>query len=228
MNEAENLRLVLAELPDAIDELILVDGHSTDATTLVAQEAYPAVRIVAQRGRGKGDALAAGFAACRGDIIVALDADGSTDPGEILSFVAALRAGADFAKGSRFLEGGGSDDLTPLRSAGNRLLCGLVNVLFGVRYSDLCYGYNAFWADCLATIDVDCDGFEVETLMSVRAAKARLRIVEVPSHERRRIHGDSNLRTFRDGWRVLKTIVRERYRRAQEPAREHARLAPQA
>jgi glycosyltransferase involved in cell wall biosynthesis len=174
----------------------------------------PAARIVLQEGRGKGDALACGFTAARGDIIVMLDADGSTDPAEIPAFVGALRAGADFAKGSRFASGGGSMDITPLRKLGNRVLNGVVNVLFATDYTDLCYGFNAFWRSVLPLIDVDCGGFEVETLMNIRAARAGLRVVEVPSVEQERIHGVSKLRPGRDGLRVLRTIARERLRRA--------------
>jgi hypothetical protein len=124
--------------------------------------------------------------------------------------VDALIAGADFAKGSRFLDGGGSSDLTRLRRAGNRLLCGLVNVVYRTRYSDLCYGYNAGWAASLRTLELDCAGFEVETVLSIRSAKSRLRVTEVASFESPRLFGQSNLRTFRDGWRVLRAIVRER------------------
>ena len=138
-----------------------MDGHSTDGTADVARALYPDVRIVTQTRRGKGNALACGFEASTGDIIVMLDADGSANPGEIARFVDALRSGADFAKGSRFLPGGGSADITYLRRAGNWFFSALVNTLFGTRYSDLCYGYNAFWAYCLPQIDVDCDGFEV-------------------------------------------------------------------
>jgi len=140
---------------------------------------------------------------------VMMDADGSTDGAEIQRFVAALREGADYAKGSRFMPGGGSEDITFLRSAGNRLLCWLVNRLYKTSYTDLCYGYNAFWRSSLPAIMPDCRGFEVETLLNVRAAKAGLHVVEVPSVERPRIHGESNLRPLRDGWRVLRTILRE-------------------
>ena len=143
-----------------------------------------------------------------------LDADGSTDPKEIPRFVEALLQGNDFAKGSRFLKGGGSHDITPLRSLGNYGLGLLVNVFFRVRYSDLCYGYNAFWRYCLDCIDIDCDGFEIETLINIRICKAQLKVVEIPSFERPRMFGQSNLRTFRDGWRVLKIIVKERVRTA--------------
>jgi hypothetical protein len=156
-----------------------------------------------------------------------LDADGSADPAEIPAFVEALMDGADFAKGTRFREGGGSSDITPLRRTGNRALNGVVNILFGTSYSDLCYGYNAFWRHCLGAMSIDCTGFEVETLINIRIARAGLEIREVPSFERDRIHGESNLRTFRDGGRVLRTILRERVRRTphsidQELARREA------
>jgi glycosyltransferase involved in cell wall biosynthesis len=173
-------------------------------------EAMPDIRVVPQPGTGKGDALAAGLAACSGDVVVMLDADGSADGAEIPRFVDALLAGADLAKGSRFMDGGGSTDLTPLRRTGNRVLCGLVNLVYRTRFSDLCYGYNAGWAAPLRRLDLDCSGFEVETVMSIRSAKFGLRITEVPSFETARLFGESHLRTFRDGWRVLRAIVRER------------------
>jgi hypothetical protein len=134
-------------------------------------------------------------------------------------------AGADFAKGSRFTAGGGSDDITLLRKTGNFGLNGVANALFGTSYTDLCYGYNAFWADVLPLLElppVDAsapaegmlwgDGFEIETVLNCRIAAARLRITEVPSMERLRMYGATNLRTFVDGARVLRTLVAEHRR----------------
>ena len=196
--------------------MIVVDGRSTDDTIEVAQRLRPDVRIVMQPGRGKGNTLAAGFAACTGDIVVSMDADGSTDPAEIPRFVAALLHGADFVKGSRFAQGGASSDITGsasntrIRRLGNRALNALVNAPYHTSYTDLCYGYNAFWARCLPYMRVDCDGFEVETLVNVRIAKAGLTIHEVPSYERDRIYGQSHLHAVRDGTRVLRTIALER------------------
>lgn len=213
MNEAENLPYVFKTLPDWIHEVVLVDGNSTDNTVEVARELRADVKVVRQRGKGKGDALITGFAACTGDIIVMVDADGSADGHEIVSYVSALVSGADFAKGSRFANGGGTDDMTPIRKLGNYVLCGVVNAKFGARYTDLCYGYNAFWRRCLDQIDLDCTGFEVETLMNIRVAKAGLKVQEIPSHEYLRIHGASNLRAVRDGLRVLRVILRERSNR---------------
>jgi glycosyltransferase involved in cell wall biosynthesis len=214
LNEAENLPHVLATLPEDTYELVLVDGHSVDGTAEVARSHYPNVRIIGQQGRGKGDALRAGFAACTGDVIVMMDADGSTDGAEIKLFVKALVDGADYVKGSRFIAGGGSDDITFLRRAGNRLFCWLVNRIYKTSYTDLCYGYNAFWRSVLPAIAFDCAGFEVETVLNVRAAKAGLSVVEVPSIEHLRIHGESKLHPVRDGVRVLRAILRERWRRA--------------
>lgn len=209
-NEAENLRHVLPRIPQWVDEIILVDGHSTDDTIEVARSIYPHIRIIKQTGRGKGNALREGFSAARGDIIVMLDADGSTDPSEIPAYVGALLSGADFAKGSRFLQGGGTSDMSMLRRLGNAGFVVITRALFGGQYTDLCYGYNAFYANAIHKLELDGDGFEIETQMNLRALRAGLKIAEVPSFEADRIHGVSNLRTFPDGWRVLKTIMRER------------------
>ncbi|MFZ3571479.1 glycosyltransferase family 2 protein [Streptomyces sp. BH097] len=225
MNEAENLPYVFKTLPDWIHEVVLVDGNSTDDTVEVARELWPEVVVVPQRGKGKGDALITGFTACTGDIIVMVDADGSADGQEIVSYVSALVSGADFAKGSRFANGGGTDDMTPIRKLGNWALCSVVNAKFGARYTDLCYGYNAFWRHCLDEIELDCTGFEVETLMNIRVVKAGLKVQEIPSHEYLRIHGTSNLRAVRDGLRVLKVIMKERSnRRALRSRQTHAKL----
>jgi glycosyltransferase involved in cell wall biosynthesis len=208
-NEARNLPIVFATLPEWISEVVLVDGQSVDDTVAVAKECYPKIKIVHQVGAGKGDALRAGFAACTGDIIVMIDGDGSTDGNEIIRFVAALLAGADYAKGSRFASSGGSDDITWHRRLGNRALCGMVNVALGTRYTDLCYGYNAFWSRVLPELHLDCLGFEIETMMNIRAARAGLRVQEIPSHEKCRVHGTSNLRVVFDGWRIFKVIAAE-------------------
>lgn len=218
LNEARNLPHVAMRMPADIDEIIVVDGGSQDDTVAVAQKLWPEAVHIRQTRKGKGNALACGFAAATGDIIVAIDADGSTDPAEIPRFVKALVDGADFAKGSRFIEGGGSEDITRIRRAGNWGLNALVNVLFSARYTDLCYGYNAFWRHCLEVMDLPDiaaagpqrgDGFEIETLVNVRVVARGLSITEVHSHEADRIHGVSNLNAVSDGLRVLRTIGSE-------------------
>jgi glycosyltransferase involved in cell wall biosynthesis len=218
LNEERNLPHVAAGIPDDIDEIVFVNGDSVDNTAEVARELWPDGVHVRQTRRGKGNALACGFAVASGEIIVMLDADGSTDPIEIPHYIGALTSGADFAKGSRFISGGGSADITLFRRLGNKGLNGLVNTLFSTRYTDLCYGYNAFWRHCLDVMELPAvhatspqwgDGFEIETLINVRVAARGLKISEVCSYERNRIHGASNLNAVTDGIRVLRTIRRE-------------------
>jgi hypothetical protein len=171
--------------------------------------------------------VAAGLARVTGDIVVLFDADGSADPAEIGRFVEALKAGADFAKGSRNTVGGGSVDITPVRHVGNRFLGAIFNLAFRTRFSDLCYGFNAFWVDLVPLLDLPDhvqpapgtdtmvwgDGFEIETLISCRFAAAGVSVTEVPSMEKLRMFGESNLHAVSDGWRVLRTILTE-WRRA--------------
>jgi glycosyltransferase involved in cell wall biosynthesis len=209
LNEADNLPYVLPQIPTEIHEVLLVDGHSTDNTAEVARTLRPDVRIIQQQGKGKGDALRAGFAAATGDIIVMMDADGSTDPAEIPAFVGALLGGADFAKGSRFAQGGGTSDMPLHRRLGNWAFVMMVRLFFGGNYSDLCYGYNAIWSNIVPDLQLEGDGFEIETVLNLRVLRAGLKVVEVPSFEFKRVCGEGRLRTIPDGWRVLKTILRE-------------------
>jgi glycosyltransferase involved in cell wall biosynthesis len=208
-NEAANLVHVLPRIPDWIHEVILVDGNSTDDTVAVARSLRPDIKVVGQDRKGKGAALRSGFAACQGDIIVMIDADGSMDPNEIPAYVGALMAGADFVKGSRFMQGGRTHDMEWYRRFGNWCFVKLVTLRFGGRFSDLCYGYIGFWRSALARMSLERDdGFEIETSMNVQALTSGLVVHEVPSIEAARIYGVSNLRTIPDGWRVLKTIIR--------------------
>lgn len=210
LNEAENIKLLLPRIPTWVHEVIIVDGRSTDGTPEIAASLRDDVKIVLQKRKGKGIALRTGFEAASGDVIVMLDADGSMDPDEIILFIAALMAGADFVKGSRFMQGGGTSDMTMIRRLGNLGLTLAVRMLYGSSFSDLCYGYMGFWKRHVPLLRSDCDGFEIETLINIRALKNKLKIMEVASFESERIFGESNLRALPDGWRVLKTIFRER------------------
>jgi glycosyltransferase involved in cell wall biosynthesis len=216
----------MRRLPAGVDEVIVVDGNSTDRTIEVALSIRADTVIVVDRVPGKGAALRAGFAAATGDYVVMLDADGSMDPLEIDRYVAALDAGHDLAKGSRFMPTAGSADISLLRQFGNVALMTVANVLFRTRQTDLCYGYAAFRREAIVPLRLDANGFEIESQLFLRAIANGLAVTEVPSFEAPRRSGASNLNTFRDGWRVLLSIMREwrrpRVRTARAPRREQA------
>jgi glycosyltransferase involved in cell wall biosynthesis len=212
LNEAENLPYVLSRMPSWLHEVILVDGGSRDGTADVARRLWPTVRIVEQDGKGKGAALRSGIAAATGDIIVMLDADGSTDPAEIPAFVGALLGGADFAKGTRFIQGAGTDDMPLMRRLGNWAFVTLANVLFGVSFSDITYGYNAFWRQHRHLLALEINGWPQEIISNLRVAMAGLRVVEVASFERLRLSGQAKLKTFSAGCAILSAIFAERLR----------------
>ena len=210
LNEAANMPHVLAQL-DGFDDIVLVDGMSSDDTVAIAKALRPDIRVIVRRPRGKGDALRAGFAVASGDVIAIMDADGSMDPREVAVFTSMIDVGYDLVKGSRLAVGGGSHDLTFVRLMGNRALCMVANRLFDTKWTDLCYGFLAFRRDCLERLSLDVDGFEIESQILANAALAGLRIAEIPSVELSRINGESHLNARKDGMRVLRTMLAARY-----------------
>lgn len=217
MNEERNIAWVLQRIPSYAHEILLVDGHSRDRTVAVAREVRPNIRVVPQRGSGKGAAMRTGFEDATGDYVVVLDADGSMDPSEIDYYVAGLDQGYDLVKGSRELPGGGSLDLTPVRRWGNGVLVSTVNALWGSEFTDLCYGYLAFRRDRLPDLALTGRGFEIETEIALNAIRAGLRIAEVPTVELLRHHGESNLSAWRDGRRILGYLMRARLTSGKRP-----------
>ena len=211
-NEEQSLASVLEELRKiGIDDVLVIDGKSADRTVEVAKDF--GVNVVLQHGNGKGNAICQVF--CDGyldvDAIVLLDADGSMRPEEIPLLVDKLASGADLAKGSRFIEGGYSEDLSLLRRFGNLLFLSLVKLFWRTEYTDLCYGYAIFRKEIVGKLAriLKSQNFEIETEVFIKAKKLGLKVVEVPSIECRRRYGKSNLNAFRDGLGILRTIVKE-------------------
>ncbi|MBA7506259.1 Undecaprenyl-phosphate mannosyltransferase [subsurface metagenome] len=211
LNEEANLPQVLPKIPEWVDEVLLVDGHSIDNTVELAKRLRPNIRILYQPGRGKGDALKYGCKHAQGDIIVTLDADGTTDPKEIPKFIEPLLNGYDFAKGTRFLHGHPLN--MPLyRRFGNWVLVTTANILHGTKYTDICSGYNAFWKEILERIELSSKGFEMEQEMNVKIKKAGLKVTEVTCNDMGRFSGGSKVSIFKQGLKDLITILRERFR----------------
>ena len=206
LNEEQNLQKVLRSIPKDIYEVIIVDGHSKDKTVEIAKKF--GAKVVFD-DKGKGSALRKGMKTAKGDIVIMMDADCSHKSSEIGLLTEGIKAGFDVCMGSRFIQGGGTEDMSWYREIGNKFFVFLVNLIWRMNYSDLCYGYRSFRKNCINKLDLKEDGFGIETEISIKAAKKKLRILEVPSYEKARDSGEGRLRTFNDGWQIFKTILRE-------------------
>jgi len=206
LNEAKNLPKVLVDIPKDVHEVIVVDGYSTDNTVKLAKRL--GAKVMYDK-KGKGSALRKGMKAAKGNIVITMDADCSMLSSEIVLLVAGIQAGFDICMGSRFIQGGGTEDMPLLRVLGNKFFVFLVNNIWGMNYSDLCYGYRSFKKDCIKKLNLKQDGFGIETEISIKAAKKKLKVLEVPSFEKERASGEGKLRIFRDGFLILKTILKE-------------------
>jgi glycosyltransferase involved in cell wall biosynthesis len=209
LNEEASLPLLLQRIPKCVGEVIVVDGHSTDRTVQIARD--HGCRVLFD-GLGKGSALRRGATKSTGDYVIMIDADCSNQISELRRLIKGLDQGYDICMGSRFMPGGGSSDITLARKLGNRFFIFLVNLLFASHYTDLCYGYRSLTRDAFNRLQLTSDGFSIETEMSIKAAKQRMRVLEVPSFEKKREGGDSKLSTVSDGWRILKKILEEAFR----------------
>jgi len=208
LNEAENLPYVLPKIPKWVEEIILVNGHSTDNTVEVARRLHPGIRILYQPGKGKGDALKCGIKQASGNIIVTLDADGATDPEEMSKFIKPLFDGYDFAKGSRFIYGCPAN--MPLhRRFGNWVLTTTANILYGTQYTDICSGYNAFYKTAFEKLNLRSNEFEMEQEMNVKIKKFGFRVLEIPYKDKGRIAGSSKTQDLKQGLKDFFIIIKE-------------------
>ena len=209
LNEEKNLPKVLKEIKNRVDEIIVVDGHSTDKTVGIAKKF--GVKVLFD-DIGKGSALRKGMKAAKGDIVITMDADYSHKSSEIGLLIEGIKSGFDICMGSRFIQGGGTEDMPWYRKIGNKFFVFMVNNFWKMNYSDLCYGYRSFRKSAIKKLKLEAGGFGIETEIAIKAAKNNLRVLEVPSYEKLRANGTGKLRTFSDGFQILKTILKEKFK----------------
>ncbi len=209
LNEEGNIGAVMEGVKEALSgrryEMIVVDGRSRDKTADIARESGA---VVIYEESGKGAALKKGLLSAKGDVVISIDADLSHDPKELPVFIKKIEEGYDVCMGSRFMAGGKTDDMSFIRFVGNKIFVMLVNARFGSHYTDMCYGYRSFGKNVAGQLELSERGFGIETEINIKAIKKGLKIVEVPSYERKRNAGTGKLRTFTDGWIILLTIIK--------------------
>lgn len=209
LNEEENLPYVLSTIPRYVSEIIVVDGYSKDKTVEIAKR-YNAKILYSKEG--KGATLIKGLNAAKGDIVIMMDADCSHRTEEFGLLIEGIKAGYDACMGSRFIQGGGTYDMPWIRKAGNRFFVFIVNLFWNMNYSDLCYGYRSFNRNAIKKLNLESNGFAIETEISIKAAKNKLKVLEVPSFEKKRRYGEGKLRTFGHGIEISRKIISELFK----------------
>ncbi len=193
-----------------------------DATKSFLLSNYPQVRYIKQKSKGKGNAMKEAAKAAKGEYLLFMDGDGSMSPKEIPNFTHAIFDNDYFfIRGSRMMENGGSEDLTKFRMFGNWFFTKLTNFLFRGNYTDLCYGYFAIKKEVFLEMELKSDHFSIEAEVSALALKENIPLCEIPSFEKHRIHGASNLSALKDGWGILKTILSVFFRKKHKPSIPH-------
>jgi glycosyltransferase involved in cell wall biosynthesis len=209
-NEALAIGQAVAEFRAVLSEaeVHVFDNNSTDGTAEVARAAGATVTHVALRG--KGNVARRMFADVEADVYVMFDGDATYDLSGLRQLVDLLVEGnLDMVVGSRFDDGDDAKTYRPGHRLGNALLTGAVAKLFGGRLGDMLSGYRVFSRRYAKSFPAISEGFEIETELTVHALELRMAFAEVPARYRARPEGSqSKLSTYRDGWRILKTILK--------------------
>jgi glycosyltransferase involved in cell wall biosynthesis len=210
LNEVDCISQVLEEIPkDIVDEILVVDGHSSDGTPeLVRKLGY---NVVMQEKKGYGMAFIEGARHARGDVLILMNGDGSQDPRYIRDFLSQLQLGHKVVFASRYAKGAGSEDDTLITYLGNKIFTFLTNVVHGVGISDSLFMYAAIDKTIFDSLQLPYWNFELCVAVPIRVHKKGYRFVEIPAFERKRLHGTKKVHAFLHGLRILWAIIKERF-----------------
>lgn len=212
-NESTNIREIINEVKEFGDEVLVVDGHSTDGTREIAEESN--CRVILDNGLGKGDGVRCALKAAKGDIVVFFDADGSHEAKDIPKLVKPIiDKQADMVIASRLR--GGSDefvgDLNKLfRMTGGNIITTAINYRFGVWMSETQNGFRAINREVGLKLDLKENITTIEQEMVIKCLKMGYKIVEVPSHEYSRRSGDSKIKLRKVWFQYVYSCVRGCY-----------------
>ena len=215
LDEVEGVRWLFStgsDLARMADEVLAVDGGSTDGTREVLTSRR--IRIVDQQRPGRGEAFRAAVRASNGENLVFFSPDGNEDPDDISRLFAAIENGADMAIASRFLPGSRNeedDDALPLRKWTNQGFTWISNQLWnrGSYVTDTINGFRGITREAFLKLNPGSMGYTIEYEMTIRAMKQRMRIEEIPTREGNRVGGESKAPSFRTGVRFLRFLIQE-------------------
>ena len=210
MNEEKTIGEIIKKCRSSVDEIIVVDGHSTDKTREIAENLD--AKIILDHKKGKGEAMRSSIPHISGDITVFLDADGSHDPNDIAQIIKPiLKDEADHVTGSRLTGGsselhGGFDEC--FRLMGSSFITACINWRYKVRLSDSQNGFRAIKTPVLKELDLKENKTTIEQEMIIKTLKKGYRIAEVPTHEYKRKYGDSHIKLWKHSLRYIYSLIK--------------------
>ena len=215
LNEVDGVRWLFSTGPDLstmADEVLAVDGGSTDGTREVLASHH--VRLVEQHRPGRGEAFRAAVRASSGACLVFFSPDGNEDPNDIPLIFAAIECGADMAIASRFQQGARNeedDEPLPLRKWTNQVFTWIANAIWnrGSYVTDTINGFRGITREAFLKLNPGSTGYTIEYEMTIRAMKRKMRIAEIPTFEGDRVGGESKAPSFRTGVRFLRFLIQE-------------------
>lgn len=208
LNEIEAARVIVPQIQkDWVDEIIVIDGGSTDGTIEFVTSL--GLRVQSQAERGFGVGMLQGLHAAKGDVVIEFMPDGNSIPADIPRLIEKMKEGYDLVIASRYLGDARSDDDDWLTRLGNILFTGIVNWLFWARYTDVLVGTRAFRRDKALAMHFEAPGLSWPCQSSIRFARAGLQTAEIPAREPARIGGTRKMRPFKTGWEITMLILRD-------------------
>ncbi len=208
LNEIEGMKAVMPRVKrEWVDEILVLDGNSTDGTIEYARaQGY---RVVMQKSKGITNAYREGLQVAEGDMIVAFSPDGNSLPEAIPALIQKMKEGYDMVIGSRYLNGAKSEDDDPVTAFGNWMFTAMINICFGGHYTDSLVMLRAFKRDIVNKLHIDVPRAGMEPILSIRCAKEKLKVAEISASEPKRIGGIRKMNPLLNGMDILRLIFAE-------------------
>lgn len=208
LNEIDGMKAVMPHVRKKwVDEILVLDGGSTDGTVEYAKS--KGYRVVMQKSKGITNASLEGIKAANGDYIISFSPDGNSLPEAIPSLVKKINEGYDMVIGSRYLKGAKSEDDDMITAFGNWMFTKMINICFGGKYTDSLVMVRAFRKDIVKDIHENIHRAGLEPILSIQCAKEKLKVTEIPASEPKRIGGKRKMNPILNGLAILRLIFAE-------------------